>query len=64
MTNFEAGNSFLLAAKTRVPICVFLDVVMPRRSGLEILQEFAGGVIRCRSFSPPPGMISRRWSRR
>ena len=42
VTTFEDGDSFLLAAETRVPICVFLDVVMPRRSGLEILQELRG----------------------
>jgi len=36
---FEDGDSFLRAARTEVPICVFLDILMPRRSGLEILQE-------------------------
>jgi two-component system response regulator FixJ len=39
VTTFEDGDSFLTTARTRVPICVFLDVVMPRRSGLEILKE-------------------------
>jgi|SRR5580698_419301 two-component system response regulator FixJ len=39
VTTFEDGDSFLKAAKTQVPLCVFLDVVMPRRSGLEILEE-------------------------
>jgi two-component system, LuxR family, response regulator FixJ len=39
VTTFEDGDSFLTAARTRVPICIFLDVVMPRRSGLEILKE-------------------------
>ena len=39
VTTFEDANSFLKAAKTRVPLCVFLDVVMPQRSGLEILDE-------------------------
>jgi FixJ family two-component response regulator len=39
---FEDGDAFLRATTSAVPICVFLDVVLPRRSGLEILQEFRG----------------------
>ena len=39
VTPFAEGDSFLKAAKTRVPICVFLDIVMPQRSGLDILKE-------------------------
>jgi two-component system response regulator FixJ len=36
---FEDGDAFLRATQSVVPICVFLDVVLPRRSGLEILQD-------------------------
>ena len=37
---FDDGDAFLRATTSAVPICVFLDVVLPRRSGLEILQDF------------------------
>jgi FixJ family two-component response regulator len=36
---FEEGDAFLEATTKLVPICVFLDLVMPRRSGLQILRE-------------------------
>ena len=36
---FEDADAFLRAAGERVPICIFLDVVMPGRSGLEVLKE-------------------------
>jgi FixJ family two-component response regulator len=52
---FEDGDSFLRAASTQVPICVFLDIVMPRRSGLEILQ-----VLRERHYWTPIFLISAR----
>lgn len=39
VTSFADGTSFLVAARTRTPSCVFLDVNMPGRSGLEILRE-------------------------
>ena len=55
VTTFEDGNSFLTAARTRVPICVFLDVVMPKRSGLEILKE-----LRAQRFSTPTFLLSAR----
>jgi two-component system response regulator FixJ len=55
VTSFEDGDSFLRAASTRVPICVFLDVVMPRRSGLEILRE-----LRARQYWTPIFLISAR----
>jgi two-component system, LuxR family, response regulator FixJ len=48
VTTFEDGDSFLRAASKRVPICVFLDIVMPRRSGLEILRE-----LRARHYWTP-----------
>jgi FixJ family two-component response regulator len=55
VTTFEDGDSFLKAAKTRVPICVFLDLVMPRRSGLEVLQE-----LRARRYWTPIFLTSAR----
>jgi two-component system response regulator FixJ len=48
VTTFEDGESFLRAASTRVPICVFLDITMPQRSGLEILRE-----LRARQYWTP-----------
>ncbi|NLH81666.1 MAG: response regulator transcription factor [Phyllobacteriaceae bacterium] len=38
VTGFESGDAFLEAAKNRPPACVFLDVHMPGRSGLDILK--------------------------
>ncbi|MGP0090644.1 MAG: response regulator transcription factor [Xanthobacteraceae bacterium] len=39
VTGFSEGQSFLKEAARRTPICVFLDVVMPGPSGLELLRE-------------------------
>ncbi|PSC06800.1 DNA-binding response regulator [Alsobacter soli] len=39
VTAFPDGGSFLSAARTRTPSVVILDVHMPGRSGLEVLQE-------------------------
>ena len=52
---FEDGDSFLKAASTRIPICVFLDVVMPIRSGLDVLQE-----LRSRRYWTPIILTSAR----
>jgi FixJ family two-component response regulator len=52
---FEDGDAFLQATTERIPICVFLDVVMPRRSGLEILQE-----LRARRYWTPVFLTSAR----
>ena len=41
VTGFSDGESFMKEANARVPICVFLDIVMPGRSGLEILKELS-----------------------
>ncbi|MCE1234770.1 MAG: response regulator [Hyphomicrobiales bacterium] len=38
VTGFESGDAFLEAAKSHPPACVFLDVHMPGRSGLDILK--------------------------
>lgn len=38
VTGYESGDAFLEAAKTHPPACVFLDVHMPGRSGLDILK--------------------------
>ena len=55
VTGFGDGDSFLKAASTRVPICVFLDVVMPKRSGLDVLKE-----LRARRYWTPIFLISAR----
>jgi len=39
VTGFAEGTSFLASAKSRIPICVILDVHMPGQSGLHILKE-------------------------
>ena len=64
VTTFEDGETLLAAAGTRVPICLFLDVVMPGRSGLEILQELRARRYGHRSFSRRPGPTFRRSLRR
>jgi two-component system response regulator FixJ len=50
---FEEGESFLREATARVPICVFLDLVMPGRSGLEILKE-----LKARRYRAPIILVS------
>jgi two-component system response regulator FixJ len=39
VTGFGEGASFLIAAKSRTPTCIILDVQMPGQSGLDILRE-------------------------
>jgi FixJ family two-component response regulator len=53
IASFNDGESFLRAASARVPICVFLDVNMSRRSGLEILKE-----LNAQRYSAPVFLIS------
>ena len=38
VVGFESGDAFLEATRTQTPACVFLDVHMPGRSGLDILK--------------------------
>src|ERR1700691_2123864 len=52
---FEDGDAFLRAAGEHAPICVFLDIVMPHRSGLEVLRE-----LRARRYSAPIILTSAR----
>src|SRR5262249_43076207 len=53
--SFADGNSFLAAAGTQRPACVLLDISMPRRSGLEVLQE-----VNARTYPAPILMLSAR----
>jgi two-component system response regulator FixJ len=55
VTQFEDGNSFLKEASARVPICVFLDLVLPERSGVDILKE-----LRSRDYCAPVFLMSAR----
>jgi two-component system response regulator FixJ len=55
VTSFADGDAFLRAASTRLPLCVFLDVVMPKRSGLDVLKE-----LRARQYSTPIFLMSAR----
>jgi two-component system, LuxR family, response regulator FixJ len=55
VTGFSEGGSFLKEAAGRVPVCVFLDVVMPGLSGLEILKK-----LTARNYEAPIFLISAR----
>jgi len=55
VTGFPEGASFLKEASARVPVCVFLDVVMPGPSGLEILKK-----LNARNYAAPIILISAR----
>jgi FixJ family two-component response regulator len=52
---FAEGSSFLHEALARVPICIFLDVVMPGLSGLEVLKQ-----LHARNYAAPIFLISAR----
>ena len=43
VTTFRDGTSFIAAARTRSPVCVLLDVHMPGKSGLDLLEELEAG---------------------
>src|ERR1039458_8650374 len=53
VTCFADGETFLKQASARIPVCVFLDVVMPGRSGIDILKE-----LRTRHYEAPIFLIS------
>src|ERR1700691_1444431 len=55
VTGFPEGASFLREASSRIPLCVFLDVVMPGPSGLEILKK-----LNARNYAAPIFLISAR----
>jgi FixJ family two-component response regulator len=55
VTGFAEGGAFLKEASARVPVCVFLDVVMPGQSGLDILKR-----LNARSYAAPIFLISAR----
>jgi len=55
VAGFSDGTSFLENAKSRVPVCVFLDLVLPGQSGLDILKTLIA-----RRFIAPIFMISAR----
>jgi len=42
VTSFAEGASLLSAARSRTPACIILDVLMPARSGLDILKDLDG----------------------
>jgi FixJ family two-component response regulator len=53
VTCFEDGETFLEKAGERIPVCLFLDVVMPGRSGLQILKE-----LNARRYPAPIFLVS------
>jgi two-component system, LuxR family, response regulator FixJ len=52
---FAEGSSLLDEALERVPICIFLDVMMPGLSGLEVLKQ-----LHARDYAAPVFLISAR----
>jgi len=55
MISFADGEAFLRKADASLPICVFLDIVMPGRSGLQILKE-----LNARRYEAPVFIMSAR----
>jgi FixJ family two-component response regulator len=55
VTSFADGASFLKEASSRVPLCLFLDIVMPGLSGLEILKK-----LTAKNYAAPVFLISAR----
>jgi two-component system, LuxR family, response regulator FixJ len=53
VTTFGDADSFLSATTSKVPICIFLDFIMPRRSGLDVLKE-----LRARNYQAPIFLVS------
>lgn len=52
---FADGETFLRTAGARTPVCLFLDVMMPGRSGIDVLKELAA-----RHYAAPIFLISGR----
>jgi two-component system response regulator FixJ len=50
---FADGEAFLKKADRKLPICVFLDIVMPGRSGIQILKE-----LNARRYEAPVFIMS------
>jgi two-component system, LuxR family, response regulator FixJ len=55
VVSFADGESFLKRKNAQAPVCVFLDVVMPGRSGMEILKE-----LNAQKYEAPIFLISGR----
>jgi FixJ family two-component response regulator len=53
--SFADGETFLRTAGARTPVCLFLDVMMPGRSGIDVLKELAA-----RRYAAPIFLISGR----
>ncbi len=53
VTCFADGESFLRKANTKVPVCVFLDILMPGRSGIQILKE-----LKAQHYKSPIFLVS------
>jgi two-component system, LuxR family, response regulator FixJ len=53
VSGFAGGNSFLAAARARLPTCIILDVQMPGRSGLDLLKE-----LNAQNYGAPIFIIS------
>jgi two-component system, LuxR family, response regulator FixJ len=50
---FADGDAFLKRADASMPICVFLDIIMPGRSGLQVMKE-----LKARCYEVPVFMMS------
>jgi FixJ family two-component response regulator len=55
VTGFADGETFLRTAVDRNAVCLFLDVVMPGRSGMDVLKE-----LTARNYPAPIFVISGR----
>jgi two-component system response regulator FixJ len=55
VTGFEEGKTLLTRAREQTPICVFLDVIFPGRTGIRTLQE-----LKSLQFEAPNFLMSAR----
>ena len=55
VTPFPEGTSFLKQASSKTPVCVFLDVIMPGPSGIDVLKK-----LNAKSYAAPIFLISAR----